>query len=103
MDNMEIAKIILDQLGGNKFLAMTGSKNLLALDNGLRIDLSRNQTKANRLEIILTSMDTYTMKFYRLAKKNYDYQVEEVKALDMVYADNLQFLFTSVTGLDTRL
>ena len=34
---MKVADIILEQLGGNKFLAMTGAKNLLADGNTLRM------------------------------------------------------------------
>jgi hypothetical protein len=99
MDNREIAKTILDQLGGNKFIAMTGSKHFIALDDGLRMNLSRNKTIANRLEITLTPDDDYTMRFYQLVKKSFDYQVKEVKRLDVVYFDNLQTVFTEVTGL----
>jgi hypothetical protein len=102
MDNKEIAKTILDQLGGNKFIAMTGSKHFTVLDDGLRMNLSRNKTIANRLEITLTPDDDYTMRFYQLVKKGFDYQVKEIKKLDMVYFDNLPDVFTEVTGLYTR-
>lgn len=47
-----VAKTILEQLGGGKFIAMTGSKDFIDLGNGLRMNLARNKTSANRLEII---------------------------------------------------
>ena len=58
---MKVADIILEQLGGNKFLAMTGAKNLLADGNTLRMTLPKNRSKANRLYITLDPDDTYTM------------------------------------------
>ena len=48
---MEIANTILDQLGGNKFLAMTGANHLLADGNTLRMTLPKNNSRANRLYI----------------------------------------------------
>lgn len=47
-----VAKTILEQLGSGKFIAMTGSKEFIDLGNGLRMNLARNKTSANRLEII---------------------------------------------------
>jgi hypothetical protein len=102
MEN-QIATTILEQLGGNRFIAMTGSKHFIALDDGLRMNLSRNKTTANRLEIILTPGDDYTMRFYQMVKKGFDYEVKEVKKIDMVYFDNLQTVFTNVTGMHTSL
>ena len=48
-----IAKTILQQIGGNRFATMTGSKDFIDLGNGLRMNLSRNKTSANRLDILL--------------------------------------------------
>ena len=48
-----IAKTILQQIGGRRFCAMTGSRDFMDLGNGLRMNLSRNKTSANRLEILL--------------------------------------------------
>lgn len=70
-----VAKTILEQLGGGKFIAMTGSREFIDLGNGLRMNLARNKTSANRLEIILDrATDTYTMKFFRqtFSKKTFE-------------------------------
>lgn len=70
-----VAKTILEQLGSGKFIAMTGSKDFIDLGNGLRMNLARNKTSANRLEIILDrETDTYTMKFFRqtFSKKTFE-------------------------------
>ena len=62
---MRIADIILQQLGGNKFLVMTGAKNLVADGNTLRMTLPKNCSRANRLYITLDADDTYTMRFFK--------------------------------------
>lgn len=50
---MKVADIILEQLGGSKFLAMTGANHLLSDGNTLRMNLPKNASKANRLWITL--------------------------------------------------
>ena len=111
MTNVEKANIILSQLGGSKFTVMTGSKNFIALENGLRMKLARNISGANMLEITIDGSDTYSLRFYkhtpgRLNKKTLAYtaeRIKEVKSCDDIYAEQLQSIFTSVTGLDTHL
>ena len=109
--NKEIAETILAQLGGNKFTVMTGSKDYLAVENGLRMRLRKNASNANRLEITLNDTDTYHMKFMRvtngrLNRKTLEWKdgtVQIVKEFDEVYCDMLREIFESVTGLATRL
>ena len=62
-ENQQIASIILQQLGGRRFVAMTGAKCLVAIDNGLRFRIGRNGSKANMVNIVLRGDDTYTMTF----------------------------------------
>ena len=99
------AKTILQQIGGQRFIAMTGSKKLHDMGNGLRMSLSRNMTQANRLEITLDrSTDTYNMRFYKqTVTKLLEVKIKEIASYDMVYCDMLEQMFTSVTGLYTRL
>ena len=101
-----VAKTILEQLGSDKFIAMTGSKDFIDLGNGLRMNLARNKASANRLEIILDrETDTYTMKFFRqtFSKKTFEVSKKDIALLEGVYCDMLEEMFTSVTGLYTRL
>ena len=100
-----IAKTILQQIGGRRFVAMTGSKDFIDMGNGLRMSLARNKTSANRLKIILDEdTDTYTMYFYRQTLTKYaDIKVKEIAKYEGVYFDMLQQIFTDVTGLYTRL
>ena len=101
-----VAKTILEQLGGGKFIAMTRSKDFIDLGNGLRMNLARNKTSANRLEIILDrETDTYIMKFFRqtFSKKTFEVSKKDIALREGVYCDMLEEMFTSTTGLYTRL
>lgn len=101
-----VAKTILQQIGGGRFIAMTGSKNFIDLENGLRMNLARNKTSANRLEIILDKgTDTCRMKFYRqtFSKKTFEVSVKDIALHEGIYPDMLEEMFTSTTGLYTRL
>ena len=43
---------ILEQLGGNRFISMTGAKTFVWDDNKLQFSIPRNQSKANKVVII---------------------------------------------------
>jgi len=111
MTSVQRATTIINQLGGNKFTAMTGSKNFIALDNGVRMDLTKNMSGANKLYITLDGADLYNMKFIkytpgRLNKKTFAYtddKTTEIKEYNGIFAEQLQELFTVTTGLDTHL
>lgn len=96
---MDIANTILRQLGGNKFIAMTGSKNFLSNGNSLSMHLTKNKIGARFLKITLNSMDLYDMIFSK-EKKGELIILEKHEGL---YCDQLQEVFTNVTGLDTHL
>lgn len=113
--NPQIAQDILTQLGGNKFLVMTGCKTLVDMGNGIRMTLSGiANTKAKWLYITLNSMDTYDMKFVGEKKKLnkemsvgtfkcYDSEIYTVSEHKGIYNDMLRELFTKETGLYTSL
>lgn len=110
---------IFQQIGGNKFLVMTGSKVKYYGydDNGyiyLMLQLSRNKSKAQFLKIQLNGKDLYNMEFSRIKKtlnkeysaigiKIYDEKIENIKTIEDLYCDQLQEIFTEVTGMYTRL
>lgn len=94
-----VAKEILSQLGGNRFVAMTGAKNLVDGGKYLAFKLPRAKGGINYVKVTLTSMDLYDLEFGRI--RNMEYKV--VKELKGIYNDQLQSIFTQVTGLHTRL
>ena len=99
MENKLIAGTILKQLGGNKFIAMTGAKNLMAIDNGMCCKIGRNSKNVNYLRVKLNSLDTYDMEFINIRSHKLTVK-SEAKG---VYCDMLQEVFTSHTGMNTRL
>ena len=108
---MDIPRIILQQLGGNRFLAMTGASHLAGDEHSLYMHLPANGSKANRLTITLDPDDTYTMRFYRytaprLNRKTFSFSAEkttEVKTFSGLFFDQLQEMFTDVTKMYTHL
>ena len=94
-----VAKTILQQLGGNKFIAMTGAKNLGFTNNGLQMKIGRNSKGITHVIISLKSTDTYNVEFIKMRGVNR----KVVKKLKGVYADQLGKIFTKFTGLRTRL
>lgn len=99
----ELANTILQQLGGNKFCAMTGSKNFVATGRSLRMSLTRNESGANFLEVHLDEWDTYCMHFYWAGMTKAGVRYITKAKWEGVYADGLQDIFTEVTGLDTHI
>ena len=100
----EVAKTILGQLGGNKFVVMTGAKDI-AFDSGkedqgaIQFKIGRNSSKANIVRVELRGDDTYTMKFFQFRKM----ELKELKVYEGVYCDKLRDIFTDYTGLYTSL
>jgi hypothetical protein len=102
MSNTEIANTILSQLGGRRFIVMTGAKDFVAIDNGIKMTLPRGmKNKANRLTITLTDMDTYNMEFGRYVPSSFSYK--EINTVEGVYCDMLQEIFTNETGFYTKM
>lgn len=99
--NKEIAMTIINQMGGPKFVAMTGSKNFIYNHNSVTMELTRNKGRAKFLNIELTVMDTYKMTFSRFDSKTFDRVI--LKEYENVYNDGLAEIFESFTGLRTRL
>jgi hypothetical protein len=97
---MEVARTILSQLGGNKFMAMTGAKNLVGSEDALCMHLPRNKSGAKYLRIEITMSDTYNV-IFRKHGKNYTFPI--AAKFENVYAEMLQKIFTEVTGFDTKL
>ena len=99
---MTNAHTILEQLGGNMFVAMTGAKNLLNHGNALSFKLPANfaAKKINSVKITLDEgRDLYNVEFNRI----WGTKLSSVSKFDGVYFDDLQRIFTDETGLDTRL
>lgn len=101
MTNLEVANTILAQLGGGRFIAMTGSKDFVGSEDSLSFKLGRISNGISHVCITLDVNDTYRMEFRKWNAKRLDYKI--VATYSNVYFDTLQFIFTQETGLYTRL
>lgn len=97
----QVPETILEQLGGNRFIAMTGARTFLADGNTLRFRLPSNFAShgINSVRVTLNGADTYDLVFSKVRGSS----VTEVAAVTHVYADQLRDVFRSETGLDTTL
>jgi len=114
-NNKHIADTIIDQLGGNRFIAMTGSKDFVWDDKNLTLKfslsgLAQKKAKGNRMQIQYDSgMDTYHVSLWKVFKPTLKRFKEKKSLWEMrdsvynVYFDQLQNIFKQWTGLDTHL
>lgn len=100
---MTTASAILDQLGGSKFVAMTGANCFVGSETYLSFSLPARSAKRgiNKIKIRLNSLDLYNAEFLKVNLRKSE--VSTVARYDDVSASDLQSLFTRVTGLDTHL
>lgn len=94
-----VAETILEQLGGNMFVAMSGAKYLVKTEDSLRFKF-RGSKKYNYLEVTLTPADVYDLRFCKLGKWG---EVETEETVEGIYFDQLQAVFAAETGLYTHL
>lgn len=97
---------ILHQLGGSKFLVMTGASKFVhgyeQIDDSypfLAFRIPKASKGINQVKIVLTPSDTYIMKFFTSHRGNYIL----VNQIDNIYVEQLQDIFTQQTGLLTHL
>jgi hypothetical protein len=96
---MQVAQTILTQLGGNKFLAMTGASNLLGSDKGLSFKVGRNAAKVTHVRVTLTPADEYIVEFINIRGVN----VKPLGTVEHVHGDSLATVFESRTGMRVSL
>ena len=99
MADMTVATTILGQLGGQRFIAMTGARNIVGDVKLLSFKLPTRGKNPNVVVITLNAQDTYDIEFGRLRKFSYTI-LDQVKS---VYADSLRAVFEAKTGLRTSL
>jgi hypothetical protein len=99
----DVAQTILTQLGGRRFLIMTGAKQLIGSEAMLMFALPKNlhyvKDKINKVRITLEPNDTYTVTCYYVR----GVQCKTIAIESDVYAEDLQRCFTRITGLETHL
>jgi len=101
-EKIQIARTILNQLGGHKAVVMAGITESLALDSGLQFRF-KGARFANKCVIKLNSKDLYDMAFYRVHRKGYDFFCDLKQSYNDVYYDQLIPLFEETTGVFLHL
>lgn len=96
---MEIAKTIIAQMGGmGKIKAMTGATNFVSTNKGVMFSFKGSKV-ANKVDISLTPLDLYDVKFYKINMKNLEKSIIPVEEIEGVYNDMLVEIFEKTTGL----
>jgi hypothetical protein len=93
------AAIILKQIGGNRFIAMTGAKDFAFSDKYMSFKIGRNSKGINFVRIGHNAMDTYDMEFGFVSIKG----IKVKKKVKGVYADMLGTMFKKYTGMNVSL
>ena len=100
-ESQTIAAEILNQLGGGRFIAMTGAKNLAHDAGSLNFRLPSRFAREgiNFVKVTPTAADDYTVEFGKIWGINY----RMIATQTGIYADTLRAAFTQATGLDCTL
>ena len=98
MSDLTVAKTIQKQIGG-RALYMYGAKNLVGSKNSLTFRLGRNGINCNCIRITLNSLDLYDIEYLAIRGVT----VKEKASSNGVYADQLNDVISSVTGLAYHL
>ena len=93
--DMTVARSILDQLGGARFVAMTGARDFVGSADSLTFKIGVNPKRVSQVRVTLTSADLYSVTFFRIGKAP---QIESD-----VYSNMLEAVFSERTGLYTQL
>jgi hypothetical protein len=99
--NTAVAGTILEQLGGQRFVVMTGAKFLLAHPSALSFQLPSNfaLNGINRVRIELNAQDLYNVTFSRCRGIKVFHQ-SRIEGID---CELLRSVFTESTGLEVSL
>ena len=97
MDKQQAGELI-KQLGGNRFIAMTGAKDFAVGPKGAIFKIGRNAKSISHVRIDLEN-DLYNVEFIRVRGT----KIKVVKYFKHIYFDQLRDLFEKNTGLRTSL
>ena len=89
---------MLKQLGGGRFIAMTGAKDFAVGPKGAIFKIGRNAKSISHVRIDLEN-DLYNVEFIRARGT----KIKVVKYFKHIYFDQLRDLFEKNTGLRTSL
>jgi hypothetical protein len=98
--NQEIAKVILQQMGGmNRLAVMTGAKDFIAIENGVQFSIGRNAKGVNKVIIKLNGQDLYDVEFGAVRRIKGMPAYKMLDRTEGAYCDMLKPLFEAATGM----
>lgn len=97
--SLNIARTIIEQLGGNRFKVMTGANNFTVSKSAVSFHF-KGSRKVNACRIELNGNDLYDLTFCKLGGKAL---YKEISSAYDIYNDQLEEIFTKHTSLYTRL
>lgn len=98
-EGSQVAKTILQQLGGKQFITMTGSRGFTGGADRLQFIVGKGANRQiNKVVVILDPSDTYTVQFWHIDQRAATFQMKLLESQSDVYADNLRDVFTEHTG-----
>ncbi len=101
MSNLQVAKTIIEQMGGfGKLRAMIGFHTAVGSDTAVTF-MFRGCRTANKCRVTLNVLDLYDMEIYKLSRNGLD--IKEVYAETNLYFDMLIPQFEQATGLTLSL
>jgi hypothetical protein len=66
--DLTVAKTILAQLGGERFVMMTGATNFVGSADSLTFKVGRNPERVTHVRVTLTPDDLYDVTFFKAGK-----------------------------------
>jgi hypothetical protein len=92
---LTVPKTILEQLGGDDFIALAGATAFIGTEDSLTFRVGRNPNGVSHVRVTLTATYLYAVTFFHTGKAP--------RIADEVSRDMLQDAFFEHTGLHTRL
>lgn len=99
MSNLQVANTIVQQLGGNRFRAMTGANTFVGSERSVTFKIGRNAKGVSHVRITLNVADLYDMEFLSVRGTSIKRKSDAIAR----YADQLRETFEQHTGLYTSL
>ena len=105
MSDQTVALTFLAQLGGPRFIAMTGAYSLTSAPGSLsaRLPITGNKLRAGGFRVTLNDHDLYDLVFVGVQMKNGITRFADLATATDIYEDQLQETFSALTGLATHL
>lgn len=104
MQATHFSTVLLQQLGGSRFKAMTGARDFVYDDEArtLTFRVMRNERKVTHVRITVEPSDTYRVEFLRVVTRG-GYRVDTLRDDAGVFVDSLRHVFERGTGLYVSL